>query len=58
MDIYLGGCGLARKLIHQSVGLDREIVLTVKFSQSTVIAGSIQVYTRKYHEFVMSVQHE
>jgi len=48
-DIYLGECGLARKLIHWSpprnlffaclifaVGLDREIILTAKFSWSTV----------------------
>ena len=49
-DIYLGECGLARKLIHGSsprnlffaclifaVGLDREIILTAKFSRSTVV---------------------
>ena len=48
-DIYLGECGLACKLIHWSslrnlffmclifaVGLDREIILTAKFSRSTV----------------------
>ena len=47
LDIYLGECGLARKLIHWSsprnlffaclifaVGLDREIILTAKFSRS------------------------
>ena len=55
------GCGLAHKLIHRSVGLDCEIVLTAKFSRSTVIADSITIVTKlyqKYHEFVMSVQHE
>jgi len=49
-DIYLRECGLARKLIHWSsqrnlffaclifaVGLDREIILTAKFSRSTVV---------------------
>jgi len=48
-DIYLGECGLACKLIHWSsprnlffmclifaVGLDCEIILTAKFSRSTV----------------------
>ena len=48
-DIYLGECGLARKLIHWSslrnlfftclifaVGLDREINLTGKFSRSSM----------------------
>ena len=48
-DIYLGECGLAHKLIDWSsprnlffacliftVSLDREIILTVKFSKSTV----------------------
>ena len=54
--IYLGECGLARKLIHRSspsnlffaclifaVGLDREIILTAKFSRSTVIHIAIGI---------------
>ena len=59
-DIYLGDCGFARKLIHWAsprnlffaclifvVGLDNEIILTAKFSRSTVVFLFAYLYAKK-----------